>query len=391
MDHLHPMLSVVIPTRERAATLEYTLRSALNQTTTSYEIIVSDNASQDRTAEVVAGFSDPRVRYVRADHRLSMCDNWEFALSHVRGRYVLYIGDDDALMPNGLDRLMAFMGVNPSRAYTWPIPIYTWPIDVQPPEATYLPKLDRPRELDLVRLARFVMRYGGWRYYAIPGVYHAFVERDVLDSIRRQTGRVFRSTQPDLITSMSVPAFVSKAVHTGFPITVHGRSARSNAASLIAQDGTARLKRYIEEFGHYQLHPSLCPELPLYGNLVMDAILLARDTFPKLYGDTPFSYEAMLAFMCRSGWVSKRFVLSKRRRLKRYHPFNAMKFTAFLAFFETAALRRRVLNRIVGISRGARRVPNNVWDFAQQYDRSISPAVASPCLPVRSAANPQSS
>jgi glycosyltransferase involved in cell wall biosynthesis len=393
MSDSRPLISIVIPTRERAATLEHTLRSALKQSATSYEVLVSDNASQDRTPATVAALSDSRIRYVRAEQRLSMCENWEFALTHVRGQYVMYIGDDDAVMPNGIDRLIELMAVRPSRAYLWPTPIYTWPIDGQSPEVTYIPRLQsQPHELDLVRMARFVMRYGGWRYYAIPGVYHALVEREVLHAIRRATGRVFRSTQPDLITSMSVPAFTQRAVHTGFPVTVHGRSARSNAASLIARQGRSGLQRYIEEFGEYRVHPSLCPDMPRYANLVVDAILLARDAFPELYGATAFNYDAMLAFLCRSGWVSKSVVLSHSRRLRRYHPFNPLRFIAYSTFFESAAVRRSVLNWISRRTQMSNTVPDNVYDFACQYDqwvrrskhRMISAAASSN-------ANPQSS
>ena len=361
-------MSVVIPTRERSATLVHSIRSALRQNAKSYEVLVSDNASRDATPELLAGFDDPRLRYVRTEQRLSMCDNWEFALRHVRGRYVMYIGDDDAVMPNGIDRLITLINGKPSRAYIWPTPIYTWPIDAERAQATYLPRLSGPRELDLVRMARFVMRYGGWRYYSIPGVYHSLVERDVLDAIGCRTGRVFRSTQPDLITSMSVPAIVATGVHTGFPVTVHGRSARSNAASLIAQHGQSRLQRYIDEFGDYRIHPSLCPDLPLYANLVVDAILLARDAFPAVYSDIPFNYDAMLAFLCRSGWVSRWFVLAHRGNLRRYHPFNALRFLAYMTFFDAAVLRRSVLNRvpIQGLKRED--IPGEVCEFARQYD-----------------------
>jgi glycosyltransferase involved in cell wall biosynthesis len=241
MDDSRPLVSVVIPTRERSETLEHTLRSALRQSASSYEVLVSDNASEDRTPDVVAAIPDPRLRYVRTERRLSMCDNWEFALAQARGRFIVYIGDDDAILPNGIDRLTGFIQSNPSRAYGWTRPLYRWPIDGQPAEATYIPKASPVRELDLVAMARFVIRHGGWRYYLLPGVYHAAVERDVLDAMGKETGRVFRSTQPDLITSMSVPAFVPRAVQLDRPVTLIGYSSRSNGASLIARDGQASL------------------------------------------------------------------------------------------------------------------------------------------------------
>jgi hypothetical protein len=102
---------------------------------------------------------------------------------------------------------------------------------------------------------------------------------------------------------------------------------------------------------------------------VIDAILLARDAFPRVYGETAFNYDAMLAFLCRWGLISKSFVLSHQRRLRRYHPFNPVRFVAYATFFDAAALRRRVLNWVASRGPLATDVPGNVHEFARRYDR----------------------
>lgn len=55
-----PFFSVVMPTRNRGHLLRYGLQSALEQTFSYYEIVVSDNCSSDMTAEVVAELAGPR-------------------------------------------------------------------------------------------------------------------------------------------------------------------------------------------------------------------------------------------------------------------------------------------------------------------------------------------
>src|SRR4051812_3222592 len=95
-----PRFSIIIPTRERAATLRYALRTCLDQTFDDYEVIVSDNFSSPATKAVVDEAAAPRVRYFRTDRPLAMSDSWEFAVSHARGEYVLVIGDDDGLLPH---------------------------------------------------------------------------------------------------------------------------------------------------------------------------------------------------------------------------------------------------------------------------------------------------
>ena len=81
--------TILIPTRERADTLYHTIRACLNQTYSNYEVIVSDNYSQDNTYDVVHSFSDSRLKYINTGKRMSMSENFDFALSYVSDGYVM--------------------------------------------------------------------------------------------------------------------------------------------------------------------------------------------------------------------------------------------------------------------------------------------------------------
>ena len=94
-----PMFSIVMPTRNRAALLRFALQSALDQTFTDYEIVVSNNFSSDDTEKVIREVGGERVRYVRTDRVLPMHDSWDFALTQARGEWILFLCDDDALYP----------------------------------------------------------------------------------------------------------------------------------------------------------------------------------------------------------------------------------------------------------------------------------------------------
>jgi glycosyltransferase involved in cell wall biosynthesis len=362
-----PAITVVIPTRERPDTLQFALRSALQQESRSYQVLVSDNFSQDRTRELVAAAGDPRVKYVNTGRRLSMCDNWEFALQQADGRYLIFIGDDDAILPGAIDRLQALIADQPFPAYMWNTPIYCWPIQGAKAFVEYLPEAPEPHAMDLVPQAREVLAHGGWRYYLLPGAYHAAVSRDVYDAIRKKLGRVFLTTQPDLFTGMAVPAFSPRAWHVGAPVTLNGRSAASNGRALTAKDGAAVLERFIREYGDYKIHPRLFPGVPLKANLIADAILVAKDSFPEIYGDAPFNFNAMWGFLYKMGLLTKTDVLRHRSEISRCHPFSLPKFLAHAAFQDGARLRRSVLNRFRSLGPLADRVPDNIHDFARAF------------------------
>jgi glycosyltransferase involved in cell wall biosynthesis len=122
-----PKFSVVIPTRERADTLRFALRTCIDQTFDDYEIVVSDNYSSPATRAVVDEAASPKVRYFRTPEPLAMSRNWEFAVERARGEYVLVIGDDDGLLPTGLAELDALTRDRAPKAVRWDCAFYTWP------------------------------------------------------------------------------------------------------------------------------------------------------------------------------------------------------------------------------------------------------------------------
>ena len=88
------LISIVIPSRDRAKYLKYSLQTALAISDQNLEILVSDNASEDNTKELVKSFSDSRLRYINTGARISMRANFELALKASRGDYVIFFGDD---------------------------------------------------------------------------------------------------------------------------------------------------------------------------------------------------------------------------------------------------------------------------------------------------------
>lgn len=192
--------TVVVPTRERCDTLGSTLRTLTSQRRDDLTIIVSDNASQDATRDVVEATRDPRVKYVNTGHRVSMTSNWEFGLSHVEDRetYVFYCGDDDGLLPDALDNLAEIITQTGTRAVSWKKADYTWPSWAR---ASWRNLILLPMENRLVRhtrddALRDVARM--WiPYYRLPALYNSVVDARVLHSLRRREGRFFWSQIPD--------------------------------------------------------------------------------------------------------------------------------------------------------------------------------------------------
>jgi glycosyltransferase involved in cell wall biosynthesis len=366
-----PLISLIVPTRERCETLVHTLSTATAQNLPDYEIIVSDNASADGTGQVVAENNDPRIQYLRSDVRLSMCDNYEFAVSKARGRYVTIIGDDDGVIPGAIDRLAnAIRSHTVERVITWPLHIYDWPVGNLPAHITYLAPSVPEHIIDLKQRAQRAMRLGSWKYYELPSPYHSAIPRVIIDAIRRDTGRVFHSTQPDVFTAMAIPNYADSALNLGKTITFNGRSSKSNGLGFVTTKAAKNIDQFIREYGNYTFHPTLYPAASPRANMIPDAALLAADMFPDLYKNTPFGYSEMWAYVCRLGFARHQWVLANRKLIAERHPLDIKRFLASSIIHEGASVRRTILNRFDSSKRRFQPVPNTVSEFAAMLDQS---------------------
>lgn len=106
---LEPLVSIGIPTYERADTLERTLASALAQTHTRLEVVISDNASCDRTEELCHAVAarDPRVRYLRQERNHGPTENFNALFATCDGDYVMMLADDDWIDPGYVAECLA--------------------------------------------------------------------------------------------------------------------------------------------------------------------------------------------------------------------------------------------------------------------------------------------
>lgn len=112
-----PLVSIIIPTYNRAQIIEETLDSVLGQTYQNWECIVVDDGSTDNTADIMAGYivKDSRFQYhLRPKDRLSggnAARNYGFELS--KGEYINWFDSDDKMLSNFIsDKIKRFISGN---------------------------------------------------------------------------------------------------------------------------------------------------------------------------------------------------------------------------------------------------------------------------------------
>lgn len=104
-----PLVSVVIPTFNRARVLSRAVRSVLAQSFQDFEIHVVDDASTDGTDKVVANFTDPRLNLLQLSIRAGAAAARNAGIKNARGKYIAFLDSDDEYLPSFLEALVGYM------------------------------------------------------------------------------------------------------------------------------------------------------------------------------------------------------------------------------------------------------------------------------------------
>jgi glycosyltransferase involved in cell wall biosynthesis len=107
---------ILLPTYNDARHLGETIRSVLDQTYRDFRLVILDNASDDDTADVVAGFDDPRIEYRRHPRNLGFLGNLNAGFALADGRYVAVQNSDDLWAPDFLRACVDALEADPRLA-----------------------------------------------------------------------------------------------------------------------------------------------------------------------------------------------------------------------------------------------------------------------------------
>ena len=116
MSNHKPCVSIGLPVFNGEKYLEEALDSILAQTYTDFELIISDNASTDRTQQICRAYAtkDSRIRYCRNGKNLGASKNFNRVFELASGEYFKWAAHDDVLAPKFLQKCVSVLNQDPS-------------------------------------------------------------------------------------------------------------------------------------------------------------------------------------------------------------------------------------------------------------------------------------
>ncbi len=111
---MNPTVSVIMPVYNAADFLAEAVASILQQSFGDFELILGDDASQDGSRALAAGFRDPRIVRFSNARNLGVARTLNNALVRARGRFIARMDADDVAHPERLARQVAFLSAQPA-------------------------------------------------------------------------------------------------------------------------------------------------------------------------------------------------------------------------------------------------------------------------------------
>jgi hypothetical protein len=352
-----PLLSIVIPTKNRYETLLPTLDALLdNIIGESYEIVVQDNSDDTSPWSIYfARRPDPRLQYAHNPGTISIVENTEEALSRARGDYLTFIGDDDFVAPNILNFVRSYCERNidavvyPPAYYWWPSVQFVTPTRFHQPGAFWYPQITSPNEQQIDTKAELqrVTAQGAVALFDLPRVYHGVVRRKVLQKIKERSGKYVNGASPDMALAVATAFQLQTHLKVNTPLTVYGASKNSGGGWTASRmhfgkiTDQPHLPQYTKDFWSPRL-PSIWSEHTIYPQTAMEVMRFLEQP------DT-LNYGAFYASMLVNEPHLRHHVLPFATRYLAQHPRAIFQMSAMLVKKMLGKLRRAIRSHVTGL------------------------------------------
>ncbi len=259
---MSPLLSVIIPTKNRQYTAVFAVRSVLNIQSDDVEVVVQDCSDDASLGEMISleFAGDHRIKYFHSGtDTISLTQNWNFAIANAKGKYIAGIGDDDAVLPYCLD-VAVWLDKNDHDAALGPILTYIW-------KDAYIGSFSNSRlthatnysgEIFQVDLQEEFLKKSllcGFGYTeGLPNIYHGIVKRSLFEENRLACGHCLDGTSFDVYNSIMLPQYADSFYYVDFPLTLRGVSGKSNANRIVSK----KFQAHFNEFKNLHI-PDILP------------------------------------------------------------------------------------------------------------------------------------
>lgn len=292
----NPLLSIIIPTKNRQYTCLFAIESALAIQNDDFEVIVQDCSDTDiLRSQIIEKFGqDTRIKYFHTDSKPSMTDNWNMAYDKATGDYQCGIGDDDAVLKE-IYEVAKWAKENEIDAVTNASKItYNWPdfdsvlykgcfiIHNIPTNRIVKKAINSSSIRDIVLEPRM-------NYAQLPMIYHCVISKNILLKIKYITIALLKGTSLDVYSSIVISSQLSNYYALDYPFTIRGACGNSNSNRISTGNTNIHFKEFKSiSWGKlcppiYSLHTTLFESITTALTAINKTELIEKMNLPLFY------------------------------------------------------------------------------------------------------------
>jgi glycosyltransferase involved in cell wall biosynthesis len=155
-----PRVSIVVPTYNNARWIRESLASIVGQTYQDLEVLIVDDASTDASAQIVASFDDPRIRYWRQPSNRGIFPTLQEGIARARGSLIAFYHSDDLYDREIVAREVAYLDEHPEVGAVFAIDRFIDPDGAEYARLELPPEFRGARPLGYAEVLNGVLRYG---------------------------------------------------------------------------------------------------------------------------------------------------------------------------------------------------------------------------------------
>lgn len=300
----HPFFTVIIPSKNRAEYLKHTLRTCMIQEYPNFEVIVSDDCSDDDSVQVVKQYAeiDPRIKIFAHEQHLGMRDNFEFALNQVKPGYVMALGGDDGLVPGCIQRMYEIITETGKELLTWIPAGFSYPTYDGDENIFYVRRKHAP--MQIIRSEDFLTQLTETFTYQVPGCPMFYVQgvtsTRLVEKVKSRTPDhcFYYCPTPDGFSGVVLAGEVDDYAMSYEPLSIMGTTKKSQGQNYRRTDEQSR--KEAEEFFNDNIRRTMHKELasqpysPLATLMTADYLLTAKDLLGWPGKFPPISFERLI-------------------------------------------------------------------------------------------------
>lgn len=319
-----PLLSIVIPTKDRYYYLEHLIKLILSFNSQDVEIVIQDNTYDNAKFIRSSYIKNKTIKYFHTKEPIPISLNSDKAILNSTGEYVCFLGDDDGVTSEIINqvRLLKHQGI---QAMISRSAIYNWP-DYKDDSLFNLSStllISNSGKNDFILFSKQELKKVQDRGFdnmgLLPRVYQGVVHREALEKVYKKCGTFFPGPSPDMANAIALAGIIEKYLFSNKVTIITGQSKCVGGGERLLSklkrfNETEHLPKDIMNYWDKKIPSFWCSDTIWPGSAIIAAErmdLAIKINYNKIYGRFLFNHPLYASTLKEINVYSLKVVLYK--------------------------------------------------------------------------------